>query len=92
MKREYGQHVTFAGGISTQRTLPFGTPEELRRDVRERIQVLGQDGGYLCGLNHTIRPEVPVRNIVALFDEIRNFCVDGVTCGAATQAHDLDLC
>ena len=83
LMQEYGQQITFAGGINTQRTLPFGTPEEVRYEVRERIRVLGQDGGYLCGPDHTTGPEVPVRNVLALFDVIRNFRGDGVARGAA---------
>jgi uroporphyrinogen decarboxylase len=79
LKREYGQHITFAGGINTQSTLPFGTPEDVRAEVRERIRVLGQGGGYICGPDHTVRPEVPVENVAALFDEVRRYRADGMT-------------
>jgi uroporphyrinogen decarboxylase len=69
LKREYGQHIAFFGAIDTQQTLPFGTPEEVRALVRERIRVLGKDGGYICGPDHNILPDVPMDNVFAMLDE-----------------------
>ena len=73
LKREYGAHITFFGGISTQTTLPFGTSEDVRREVRERIRVLGKNGGYICGPDHGIMPDVPMENVLAMYDEARKF-------------------
>jgi uroporphyrinogen decarboxylase len=73
LKREYGDHITFYGGISTQRTLPFGTVTDVRREVRERIRVLGKKGGYIVGSDHGIMPDVPMENVLAMFDEARRF-------------------
>jgi len=67
LKREYGKHITFFGGINTQR-LPFATPGEVRVEVAECIQVLGEGGGYICGPDHHIKPDVSPENTVALFD------------------------
>lgn len=67
LKQEYGQHLTFFGGISTQR-LPFATAEEVRRETLACIAALGRDGGYICGPDHHIKPDVPPENVVALFD------------------------
>jgi uroporphyrinogen decarboxylase len=64
LKREYGDHSTFFGGISTQTTLPFGTADDVRREVRERIRVLGKNGGYICGPDHGIMPDVPLENVL----------------------------
>jgi uroporphyrinogen decarboxylase len=75
LKREYGRHLVFWGGISTQHTLPFGTPEQVRGEVRERVRVLGRGGGYVLGPDHTLMPDVPVANVVALFAE-------GIRCSA----------
>lgn len=69
LKREYGRHLVFWGGINTQHTLPFGTPEQVRAEVRDRVRVLGQGGGYVLAPDHTLMPEVPVANVVALFAE-----------------------
>ncbi len=71
LKREYGKDITFYGAINTQHTLPFGTPEDVRAEVRERIRVLGKGGGYICGGDHTILDQVPVENVLAMLDEAR---------------------
>ena len=73
LKREYGQHITFFGAINTQRTLPFGSADDVRAEVRERIRVLGEDGGYICGGDHCILPDVPIANVTAMLDEARKF-------------------
>lgn len=73
LKREYGKDLTFYGAISTQTTLPHGTPDEVRAEVRERIGVLGKGGGYICGSDHGILPDVPIDNVLAMLDEARRF-------------------
>lgn len=73
LKREYGAYITFFGAISTQHTLPFGTPADVRQEVRERIQVLGKNGGYICGPDHGIMPDVPLDNVLALYAEAKKF-------------------
>ena len=70
LKREFGRDLTFFGGVSTQR-LPFITPGEVREEVRRCIATLGEGGGYVCGPDHHIKPDVPVENAVALFEEAR---------------------
>ncbi len=71
LKREYGKHICFFGAISTQTTLPHGTVEEVRSEVRSRINVLGENGGYICGSDHGIMPDVPIENVLAMIDEAR---------------------
>jgi uroporphyrinogen decarboxylase len=73
LKREYGKDISFFGAINTQRTLPFGSPEEVRREVRERINVLGRGGGYICGGDHAILPDIPIDNVLAMIDEAKRF-------------------
>ena len=68
LKEEYGDRLCFEGGISVQKTLPFGTPAEVRSEVLERIAVLGKKGGYILGPSHAIQAGTPAENIVALFD------------------------
>ncbi|MDP6544444.1 MAG: uroporphyrinogen decarboxylase family protein [Phycisphaerae bacterium] len=72
LKREYGRHVTFFGGINTQK-LPFATPDEIRREVRRKIEILGEGGGYICGPDHTLNLDVPAVNAVALYEAIGSF-------------------
>ena len=71
LKREYGQDITFYGAINSQQTLPFGTPNDVRAEVRERVRVLGKGGGYICGPNHWVLPDVPIENILAMLDEAK---------------------
>jgi len=73
LKREFGRDMTFFGGINTQRTLPFRTPEEVRREVVERIDIVGKGGGYILAGDHSIEPDVPVDNILAMYEEAKNY-------------------
>ena len=73
LKRDFGDHLAFYGAINSQATLPFGSPEEVRAEVRERIAVLGRGGGYICGSDHTILPDVPRENVLAMLDEAKRF-------------------
>jgi uroporphyrinogen decarboxylase len=68
LKDRYGDRLCFEGGVSVQRTLPFGAVEEVRREVLERIAVLGKGGGYILGPSHQIQAGTPPENIAALFD------------------------
>ncbi len=74
LKECFGDRVTFwGGGIDTQRTLPFGTPEDIRREVRERIEIFGRGGGFAFSPIHNIQPRVPVENLLALFEAVREY-------------------
>jgi uroporphyrinogen decarboxylase len=68
LKEDYGERLCFEGGVSVQQTLPFGRPDDVRREVRQRIDVLGRGGGYVCGPSHAIQAGTPPENILALFD------------------------
>ncbi|MDP6708874.1 MAG: uroporphyrinogen decarboxylase family protein [Alphaproteobacteria bacterium] len=73
LKAEFGDRVTFWGGIDTQRILPFGTPDEVRAEVRRIIDILGPGGGFVLNSVHNIQAEVPPENVVAMFDEARSY-------------------
>ena len=68
LKEQHGDRLCFEGGVSVQRTLPFGEPEEVREEVEELISVLGQGGGYILGPSHAIQAGTPAQNIYAMFD------------------------
>ena len=78
LKRRYGRHITFFGGVNTQR-LPFMTPAQVGAEVDRCIEVLGEGGGYICGPDHHIKPDVPPANTVALFETARRFQRTGYT-------------
>jgi len=73
LKREFGEWLSFWGGVDTQRVLPRGTPEEVKEEVRRRIEEMGKGGGYVLGAVHNIQPDVPPENIVALFEAGKEF-------------------
>jgi len=74
LKREFGDRLVFWGaGVDTQQTLPFGTPEEVRQQVAERIRALGPGGGYLFNAVHNIQANTPVENILAMFEAAREY-------------------
>jgi uroporphyrinogen decarboxylase len=72
LKEAWGDRLSFEGGVSVQKTLPFGTVEDVRHEVRERIAVLGRGGGYILGPAHAIQAGTPPENICALFDTAMN--------------------
>jgi uroporphyrinogen decarboxylase len=69
LKREFGNRLTFCGAIDTQNVLPHGTVDDVRREVRRRIQDLAPGGGYILASVHCLQPDVPPENICALFEE-----------------------
>ena len=68
LKAEFGDKLTFWGAIDTSHVLPNGTPEDVRAEVRRRIEDLAPGGGYVVCSVHNIQPEVPPENVVAMFD------------------------
>ena len=71
LKRDFGAHLSFWGGIDTHHLLPRGTPDEVANEVRLRISDLGRGGGYILASVHHIMADVPPQNVVAMFDTAR---------------------
>jgi len=84
LKRDFGRHMTFFGGVNTQR-LPFMTPSEVAAEVERCIRLLGKGGGYICGPDHHVKPDVSAENTVALFRAAREFDEPGYTRNEAIQ-------
>ena len=72
LKREYGKDLAFWGGVSTQKTLPFGSPEDVRREIMEHIKVLGKGGGYILAPSHELQKDIPLENMLAFIDEAQH--------------------
>jgi len=68
LKREFGKDLTLWGGIDAHRVMPFGTPDDVRAEVRRRIEEMGKGGGYVLGTVHNIQPDVPPENVCAMYD------------------------
>ena len=74
LKRRFGRRIIFwGGGVDTQKTLPFGTEEDVRREVRQRLQVFSAGGGFVFNPVHNVQAGTPIRNLLALYDEVRKF-------------------
>jgi len=67
LKRRFGDRICFHGTISTQRTLPFGTPEDVVAEVALRIRTVGADGGLILAPAHNIQPDTPLENVLAMY-------------------------
>ena len=75
LKRDFGDTLAFFGGMGTQTTMPFGTPDDVRAEVRRLIDILGADGGFLIAPTHVLEPDVSWENIEAFLDEVAKYGV-----------------
>lgn len=74
LKSKYGTRFTYwGGGIDTQKTLPFGTPEEVRTQVLEKLNIFGRGGGFVFNTIHNILGKTPPENVRAMFDAVKEF-------------------
>ena len=74
LKEEFGDRLVFwGGGADTQTVLPFGTPEEVRQQVRERVLTFGPGGGFVFGTTQDIQAEVPPENVLAMYEAVRDY-------------------
>jgi hypothetical protein len=72
LKEKFGPQITFwGGGVDTQRTLPFGTPEQIRAEVRERIEIFNRGGGFVFNTVHNVQAGTPAENLVALYETVK---------------------
>ena len=67
LQRDFGDRLSFQGGVDTQGVLPFGTPEEVRAETKRVIATLGARGGYILAPSQDFEGDVPVENILALY-------------------------
>jgi uroporphyrinogen decarboxylase len=68
LKLDFGDRLVFHGGVDNQQTLPFGTPDDVRREVLDNLRILGAGGGYILAPCHNIQPVTPVANVLALYE------------------------
>jgi uroporphyrinogen decarboxylase len=73
LKRKFGDRLSFWGAIDTQQILPYGSPEEVREEVRGRIRELGLGGGFIPSAVNSIQHDVPPQNIVAMYEAIKEY-------------------
>ena len=72
-KRQLGSEMFFYGGIDVQETLPWGSVDDVRNEVRQRIWEMGHGGGFLLSSSHRLEHDVPTQNVLAMIDEARSY-------------------
>ena len=74
LKEKYDEKLVFwGGGVDTQKTLPFGKPEDVRQEVLQRCEIFSPDGGFIFNAVHNIQANTPVENITAMINAVKEF-------------------
>lgn len=68
LKEKFDGRITFWGGIDTQETLPYGTPDQVRAEIQLRKDTIGKGGGYVCSPGHVLQSDIPMENVFAFYD------------------------
>jgi uroporphyrinogen decarboxylase len=72
MKRRFGDRLTFFGGISTQQTLPYGTVQQVKDEVKRLLDVVGRNGGYIAAPAHGIPGDARPENVIAMVETLQS--------------------
>ena len=73
LKRQFGNDIVFwGGGVDTQTTLPFGTPDQVYKQVRERIEIFNEGGGFVFNAIHNVQASIGIDNVLAMFNALRD--------------------
>jgi len=74
LKERHGERITFwGGGVNTQKTLPFGTPAEVRAEVLDRCETFAPGGGFVFNSIHNVQALTPTANVVAMIEAVHDF-------------------
>jgi len=73
LKRRFGSNLSYWGTVDIQEVLPFGTAEDVRNEVKQRIQTVAPGGGFILAPSHSIQPDVPLENMLAFYNAAREF-------------------
>jgi uroporphyrinogen decarboxylase len=73
LKKEFGDKMCFWGAVDVQRVLPYGSPMDVRGEVKKRIKDLAPGGGYVVAPSHNIQRDVPAENIIALYEAAKDY-------------------
>mgnify|MGYP001082649993 CR=1 FL=1 len=76
-KKYHGRIIFWGGGIDTQKTLPFGTPADVEKEVLATCSIFGKGGGFVFNTIHNVQAMTPVENMVALIDAVKKFNKEG---------------
>jgi hypothetical protein len=74
LKKSHGDKLVFwGGGVDTQKTLPFGTPQQVREEVQQRIEIFAEGGGFVFNTIHNVMARTPIQNLLAMFEVIKRY-------------------
>jgi uroporphyrinogen decarboxylase len=73
LARDFGGKLVFHGGVDNQHTLPFGTPDDVRREVADNIRIFRGCKGYVVAPCHNLQANTPTANVVALYEAVEEF-------------------
>lgn len=73
LTRDFGKSLVFHGGVDNQRTLPFGTRDDVRQEVAENIRIFSKGKGYIVGPCHNLQPNTPTTNILAMYEAVHEY-------------------
>jgi len=74
LKKKFGDRITlWGGGVDTQKTLPFGTPDDVRKEVHDRIRIFGPGGGFVFNTVHNIQGGTPIENVLAMIETLEEY-------------------
>ena len=73
IKKEFGDKLSFLGGVDSQHLMPTGSPQQVADQVKQRIREMGPGGGYVLAPSHNIGDDVPLENILAFFESAEMF-------------------
>jgi uroporphyrinogen decarboxylase len=73
LKKAFGKDLSFHGSVDVQQVLPFGTVEEIKREVKQCIDALAPGGGFILAPAHNIQADTPIENIITLFETARKY-------------------
>lgn len=74
LKAKFGKDIVFwGGGVDTQKTLPFGTKSDVEKEVKERLNIFTPNGGFVFAAIHNVVANVPIENVVTMFDTVNEF-------------------
>ena len=68
LKKEFGEEIAFHGSMDTQKTLPFGNPEEIKSEVLHRFQTIASGGGFILSPSQHLLTEIPLENITTMYE------------------------
>ncbi len=73
LARDFGKSLVFHGGVDNQQTLPFGTPDDVKREVAENIRIFSKGKGYIVAPCHNLQPNTPTANILAMYEAVHEY-------------------